>query len=257
MDTLFDLSGKRALVTGASRGLGLAIAEALAAAGSHVLMAGENDGEGRNACARLSDQGYSVAWTRCDVTIRHDLEASVALAAKPGGAFDILVANAGISDKMLGSTADDPDDYKRVMHVNLDSVVALCTLAMPYIKANGGGSIILMSSLAALRGNGRLGPYALTKAALAQLARNLAVEHGPDNVRANAIAPGFIRTDLAAGLLADEGFMARRMQMTPLRRPGEAFEVAGAALFLASKAGGFVTGQTLVVDGGTLITDGS
>jgi NAD(P)-dependent dehydrogenase (short-subunit alcohol dehydrogenase family) len=111
--------------------------------------------------------------------------------------------------------------------------------------------------LSALRGNRHLGPYALTKAALAQLARNLAVEFGPENIRANAIAPGFIRTELAAPLLQDHAFMARRLQNTPLRRPGEPSEVAGPALLLASAAGAFITGQTLVVDGGTLVTDGS
>jgi NAD(P)-dependent dehydrogenase (short-subunit alcohol dehydrogenase family) len=143
------------------------------------------------------------------------------------------------------------------MRVNLHSIVQLCALAVPALKARGGGSIILMSSLAALRGNKSIGPYALTKAALAQLARNLAVEFGPDNIRANAIAPGFIRTDLSASLMANEAFMARRMQNTPLRRAGEPSEIAGPAVFLASKGGAFVTGQTLVVDGGTLVTDGN
>jgi NAD(P)-dependent dehydrogenase (short-subunit alcohol dehydrogenase family) len=158
---------------------------------------------------------------------------------------------------MSGTVDVTPDDYQRVMSVNLDSIVRLCGLVIPHLKARGGGSIVLMSSIAGLRGNKALGPYALSKAALAQLARNLAVEFGPDNIRANAIAPGFIRTALAEPLLANEDFMARRMQNTPLRRPGEPEEVAGAALFLASPAGAFVTGQTLVVDGGTLITDGN
>jgi len=114
-----------------------------------------------------------------------------------------------------------------------------------------------MASLAGLRGNKTIGPYALSKAALAQLARNLAVEFGPDHVRANAIAPGLIRTELAAPLLANADFMKRRLQLTPLRRVGEPHEIAGAAIFLASAAGAFVTGQTLVVDGGTLVTDGA
>ena len=143
------------------------------------------------------------------------------------------------------------------MSLNLDSVVELCGLAVPHMLARGGGSIILLSSIAGMRGNKTLGSYALSKAALAQLARNLAVEFGPDGIRANALAPGFIRTELAAPLLADATFMARRMQNTPLRRVGEPEEVAGAALFLASGAGAFVTGQTIVVDGGTLITDGN
>jgi len=143
------------------------------------------------------------------------------------------------------------------MAINLRSQVQLCNLALPHLATRGGGSAILVSSLSGLRGNGAINAYALAKAGVAQLARNLAVEWGPRNVRVNAISPGFIRTELSAPLLADAAFMQLRMAMTPLRRPGEVQEVAGAALFLASPAGAFVTGHNLVVDGGTLITDGS
>jgi NAD(P)-dependent dehydrogenase (short-subunit alcohol dehydrogenase family) len=143
------------------------------------------------------------------------------------------------------------------MAVNLRSQVVLCNLALPHIAARGGGAAILVSSISGLRGNGRINAYALAKAGVSQLARNLAIEWGPRGVRVNAIAPGFIATELSAPLLADAKFMERRMGMTPLRRPGTPAEVAGAAVFLASPAGGFVTGQTLVVDGGTVITDGS
>jgi NAD(P)-dependent dehydrogenase (short-subunit alcohol dehydrogenase family) len=156
---------------------------------------------------------------------------------------------------MSGTLASDPAEHRQIMAVNLDSVVQLCRLAVPHLRSQGGGSVLLLSSLAGLRGNKSLGSYALSKAALSQLARNLAVELGPDNIRANAIAPGFIRTELAAPLLADEAFMARRLANTPLRRAGEPIEVAASALFLASRAGAFITGQTLVIDGGTLITD--
>jgi NAD(P)-dependent dehydrogenase (short-subunit alcohol dehydrogenase family) len=113
-----------------------------------------------------------------------------------------------------------------------------------------------MSSIAGLRGNKSIGLYGLTKAAVAQLARNLAVEWGPQGVRVNAISPGLIRTPLASGLLGNDLFMQRRLAMTPLRRVGEPHEVAGIAVMLASRAGGFITGQNLVVDGGTLISDG-
>jgi len=135
--------------------------------------------------------------------------------------------------------------------------VGLCNLALQRRAAGGGGSAILIPSLAGLRGNGRINAYALTKAANAQLARNLAVEWGQQNVRVNAISPGFIATELSAPLLADEAFMARRMAMTPLRRPGRPEEIAGAAVFLASPAGASVNGHNLVVDGGALISDGS
>jgi NAD(P)-dependent dehydrogenase (short-subunit alcohol dehydrogenase family) len=125
------------------------------------------------------------------------------------------------------------------------------------MAARGGGSVVLMSSIAGLRGNGSIGLYGLSKAALAQLARNLAVEWGPQGVRVNAVSPGLIRTPLAAGLLGDDAFMARRLQATPLRRVGEPEEIAGVVAMLVSRAGGFITGQNLVVDGGTTISDGS
>lgn len=254
---LFDLSGKSAIVTGASRGLGLATAEWLARAGARVTIASEDASQCDRAQKELASRGVSVDARKCDVTVAAEQAELVNATVRDFGGLDILVANAGTAGPVTGSLAIPSEDYRAIFALNLGSVVELCSLAVPHLRARGGGSIILMASLAGLRGNRSLGAYSLTKAALAQLARNLAVELGPDNIRANAIAPGFIRTELAAPLLADAAFMQRRMQMTPLRRPGEPEEVAGAALFLASRAGGFVTGHTLVVDGGTLVTDGS
>lgn len=140
--------------------------------------------------------------------------------------------------------------------MNLASVHALCASLVPGMASRGSGCVILMASIAASRGNRAIGLYGLTKAALSQMARNLAVEWGPRGVRTNAIAPGLIRTPLAQALLDDEDFMARRLAMTPLRRVGEPYEVAGVAAMLASPAGGFINGHTLVVDGGTLVSDG-
>lgn len=249
---LFDLSGKVALVTGSTRGIGRAIAEAMQAAGAKVVISSENTEDTAKAAEELGTIGITA-----DVTDREALAALVDGTTAAFGGLDILVCNAGITGQP-GPFADvDMDDFDRVMAINLRSQVVLANLALPYIAARGGGSAILISSLAGLRGNGAINAYALAKAGVAQLARNLAVEWGPRNVRVNAISPGFIRTDLSAPLLANEAFMARRMAMTPLRRPGEVEEVAGAAVFLASPAGAFVTGHNLVVDGGTLITDGS
>lgn len=255
--SLFDLRGKVALVTGGDRGLGHAIGQALAGAGAAVHLVSESLERVTEAVAGLREQGLAVQGHACDVRDEARQRALVAAILRQDAGLDVVVANAGVADAMAGSARGLDDDYRRVMAVNLDAVVSLCSAVVPPMKQRGGGSIILMASLAGLRGNRALGPYALAKAALAQLARNLAVEFGPDNIRANAIAPGFIRTELAAPLLADAAFMARRMQNTPLRRPGEPHEVAAAALFLAGAGGAFVTGQTLVVDGGTLVTDGS
>lgn len=249
---MFDLSGKRALVTGSTRGIGRAIAEGLIAQGAQVVISSEDAADTARVAGELGMPGLA-----CDVADDAALARLVDFAQAQLGGLDVLVCNAGITGK-AGSFADiDMDDYARVMGVNLRSQVVLCNLALPLVAENGGGAVILVSSISALRGNGRINAYALAKAGVAQLARNLAVEWGPRNVRVNAIAPGFIATELSQPLLDDPAFMARRMAMTPLRRPGNPQEVAGAAVFLASPAGGFVTGQTLVVDGGTLITDGS
>jgi NAD(P)-dependent dehydrogenase (short-subunit alcohol dehydrogenase family) len=252
MSSLFDLTGKAALVTGSTRGIGLAIAEALIAAGARVAISSENAGDTAAVATRLGMPGIVA-----DVTDNSALAALVDGTVAAFGGLDILVCNAGITGRGGRFSDIDMDDYDRVMAVNLRSQVVLANLALPHIAVQGGGSAILIASLAGMRGNSAINAYALAKAGVAQLARNLAVEWGPRNVRVNAIAPGFVRTEFSAPLLANESFMTRRMGMTPLRRPGEPHEIAGAAVFLAAPAGGFVTGQTLVVDGGTLITDGS
>ncbi|MBW8840623.1 MAG: glucose 1-dehydrogenase [Sphingomonadales bacterium] len=249
---MFDLSGKGAIVTGSTRGIGRAIAEALIAQGARVLVTSEDADDTRRVAAELEMPGR-----QCDVTDEPALAALVDRAAAEFGGLDILVCNAGITGR-AGSFAElDMADYARVMAVNLTSQILLSNLALPAIAARGGGAAVLISSLSGLRGNGRINAYALAKAGVAQLARNLAVEWGSRNVRVNAVSPGFIATELSQPLLDDTAFMARRMATTPLRRPGTPAEVAGAVVFLSSAAGAFVTGQNLVVDGGTLITDGS
>jgi NAD(P)-dependent dehydrogenase (short-subunit alcohol dehydrogenase family) len=194
-----------------------------------------------------------VSGIRCDVASAADLEGLVAGTLAAHGGIDILVCNAGITDRR-GDTS--VEDFDRVMAVNLRSQVALTGLSLPHI-AERKGSVILIASIGGIRGNAAVNAYALAKAGVAQLARNIAVQWGPRGVRANAISPGLIRTDLIAQLPQDTEFMQRRMQMTPLRRMGTAEEIGGAAVFLASPAGAFVNGHNLVVDGGTVITDGS
>lgn len=248
---LFDLSGKVALVTGSSRGIGYAIAEALAAHGARVVVSSEDPDDTAAAAERLGAVGIA-----CDVSDDAAIARLVAQTTERLGGIDILVSNAGIN----GGPSPDPLDmtvFDRVIAVNLRSMVVLAKHAMPQMAGRPGASAILIASIAGLRGNARIEGYAMAKAGVVQLARNLAVQWGPKGVRTNAIAPGLIETGFARGLMGDDAFMARRMQMTPLRRVGQPHEIAGAAVFLAAPAGGFVNGQVLVVDGGTVITDGS
>ena len=249
---MFDLTGKAALVTGSTRGIGRAIAEGLIAQGARVVISSEDAGDTARVAAELARPGLP-----CDVSDDAALARLVDFMISELGGIDVLVCNAGITGQAGPLAAIDMDDYASVMAINLRSQVVLCNLALPHIAERGGGAAILLSSLSGLRGNARINAYALAKAGVAQLARNLAVEWGPRNVRVNAISPGFIATELSQPLLDNAEFMARRMALTPLRRAGTPAEVAGAAVFLASDAGAFVTGHNLVVDGGTLITDGS
>jgi NAD(P)-dependent dehydrogenase (short-subunit alcohol dehydrogenase family) len=245
---MFDLTGKVAIVTGSTRGIGRAIAEAFVAAGASVVVSSENSAETREVAAVIGAHGIA-----CDVTDQAALAALVDRTIAQYGGLDILVCNAGITDSRERNNAEE---FDRVIAVNLRSQVALTQLALPHLEACK-GSVILIASIGGIRGNAAINSYALAKAGVAQLARNIAVQWGPKGVRANAISPGLIKTDLIANLPQDSDFMVRRMQMTPLRRMGEVEEVAGAAVFLASAAGGFVNGHNLVVDGGTVITDGS
>ena len=251
-DTIFSLEGKTAIVTGSSRGIGRGIAEAMVAAGARVVISSESEEDTRAVAAELNQPGIAA-----DVTDPVALKELVNQTIKICGAIDILVCNAGITGTPGSFQETGLDDFDHVLSLNLKSQVALSNLALPHMAQAGGGAVVLMSSISALRGNAAISAYALSKAGVSQLARNLAVQWGPKNIRVNAIAPGFIETELSKPLLENDEFMARRMQMTPLRRPGQVSEIAGAVVFLASDAGAFMTGQTMVIDGGTTVTDGS
>lgn len=255
--SLFDLRGQVALITGATRGLGRAIAGRMAEAGARVIVSSEDGTACDNTVSQLRASGHEAIGIPCDVSRRSAVEALVAHALERCGRIDTLVCNAGVAPHMgpIGTASDA--DWELTLTVNLRSVLWLTSLVIPGMAGRGGGSVIITSSIAGIRGNKAIGLYSLSKAGGAALARNLAVEWGPQNVRVNAISPGLIRTEFARPLLDDPEILARRLALTPLRRAGEPDEIAGVAVMLAAPAGAFITGQNIVVDGGTTIGDGN
>lgn len=254
---LFGLHGRTALVTGAASGIGWAIAELLAQQGAAVVLVDRDAQACTQAARSLQAAGAQALALACDVGSAADVARAAEAALQWQGRFDVLVCNAGMQGPAAPLAQASDEDWQRVFEVNLRGAARFADCVLPAMAAGGGGSVVLMASIAGLRGNGRIGLYGLSKAALAQLARNLAVEWGPRGVRVNAVSPGLVRTPLAAPLLEDAAFLQRRLAATPLRRIGEPHEVAGVVAMLASAAGAFVTGQNIVVDGGTLISDGS
>jgi NAD(P)-dependent dehydrogenase (short-subunit alcohol dehydrogenase family) len=254
---LFSLQGQAALITGATRGIGRAVATRMAEAGAQIVISSEDAAASEAAAAELCALGHEAIGLKCDVSSKEDVEALVARSLATLGHISVLVCNAGVAPHMGPLATANEKDWDLTLTVNLRSVGWLTSLAIPQMAARGGGAVIITSSIAGLRGNKALGLYGLSKAASAELARNLAVEWGPSNVRVNAISPGLIRTDFAQLLLSNPAVLERRLALTPLRRYGEPDEVAGVAVMLASPAGAFITGQNLIIDGGTTISDGN
>jgi NAD(P)-dependent dehydrogenase (short-subunit alcohol dehydrogenase family) len=247
---LFDLTGKVAVVTGASKGIGRAIAQRLAQHGARVVVSSRK----QDACDVVTQgiiaAGGEAITKTCNIGRKEELQALVDAAIAQWGRIDVMVCNAAVNPH-YGLSATLPDEaWDRVMNYNVRSNFWLANMVAPGMAERGGGSIIIVSSIGGLRGSTHLGVYAVSKAADMQLVRNLAAEWGPKNIRANAIAPGLIRTDFARALWEDPAKEKLRSRETPLKRIGEPDEIAGAAVFLASAAGSFMTGQTLVIDGG-------
>ena len=251
MANLFDLTGKVAVVTGSSRGIGRAIAERLAEHGAKVVISSRKPETCEPVAAGIRARGGEAMVIPCHIAHKEALQALADRTVAAWGGIDILVCNAAVNP-YLGPAAGASDEvYERVMGANVRSNFWLCNMVLPGMAARGGGSVIIISSIGGLRGSAQLGLYAISKAADMQLARNICVEWGPRNIRANAIAPGLVRTDFARALWEDPALYRKRTKDTPLQRIGEPDEIAGAAVFLASAAGSFMTGQTLVIDGGT------
>ena len=249
---LFDLGGKVAVVTGASRGIGRAIAERMAEHGASVVISSRNLEACEQVAADIRARGGEASAAACHIGRKSDLESLVQSTLARWGRIDVLVCNAAVNPYFGPSVEMSDEAYDRVMNSNVRSNFWLCNMVAPAMAERGDGAIIIVSSIAGFQGTDRLGAYAISKAADMQLARNLAVEWGARNVRANCIAPGLVKTDFAKALWDNPEILRKTVQHTPLRRIGEPDEIAGAAVFLAAPAGSFITGQTIVIDGGRL-----
>ncbi|WP_373087982.1 SDR family NAD(P)-dependent oxidoreductase [Sneathiella sp.] len=256
---MFDLTGKTAVITGSSKGIGKSIAEQMAKAGAKVTISSrkadicEEVAASINASLPKGSSGEAVS-IPCNINSKESLQNLVDETHKKFGDIHILVCNAALNP-YFGPSADCPDDaFDKVMSSNIKSNHWLCNMVLPEMKARKDGAIIIVSSIGGIRGSAVLGAYSISKAADMQLVRNLAVEHGADNIRVNAIAPGLIQTNFARALWEDPEILKRATSRAPLQRIGQPDEIAGAAVFMASSAGTFLTGQTLVIDGGQTIT---
>ena len=253
MSSLFDLTGKVAIITGSSRGIGRAIAERMAELGAKVVVSSRKADACAEVAAGIIARGGEALVQPCNIGRKEELQALVDATLAKWGRIDILVCNASINP-FYGPSFDISDEiFDRVYNYNVRSTFWLCNMTLPHMAAVGGGSVLVISSVGGLQGNDKLGAYAISKAAEMQLVRNLAVEWGDRNIRANAIAPGLIRTDFAKAIWDNPESHARATKTSPLGRIGEPDDIAGAAIFLCSAAGNFTTGQTLVCDGGRTI----
>ena len=254
MGGLFDLKGRVALITGSSRGIGRAIALRMAEAGARVVVSSRKLDACEEVVAEIRNAGGEAVAIACNISSKDELQALVAGTRAAFGKIDVLVCNAAVNPH-FGPSQEIPDSaFEKVLGSNVRSNHWLCQLVIPEMAERQDGAVIIVSSIGGLKGSAVLGTYGLSKAADMALARNLAVEWGPKNVRVNCIAPGLVRTDFARALWENPETYKTAIERYPLRRIGEPDEIAGTAVFLASQAGSFVTGQTIVVDGGATIT---
>ncbi len=255
MANMFDLTGKVALLTGASKGMGLAMAQGLAENGATVVISSRKQDQLDEAAAGINkavgrDAAVGIA---CNIGYPEQVEALVAKTRSQVGPVDILVGNAGVNP-YYGSITDIPDDaYEKTMKSNVQSDLWLAKAVMGDMIEKGEGSMMFTSSIGAFKPSTSLGVYGMSKLALIGLIRNLAAELGPKGIRVNAICPGLIKTDFAKELWSNPAAKERAENDIPLRRLGEAEDLAGLAVFLGSAASRYITGQAITVDGGSVM----
>ena len=248
---LFDLSGKVALVTGSSRGIGRSMAEELGRAGAKVVISSRKADACEAVLKEISGQGIEAMAKACNVSRKEELQSLVDATLAKWGRIDIVIANAATNPYYGPLTEIGDDAFDKIFANNLKSVLWLAAMTLPQMKQ--GGSFTLVGSIGGLIANTVIGAYGMSKAAGHHLVRNLAAEWGPKNVRVNAIAPGLIKTEFARALWEDPKRAEERVSNTPLRRLGEPRDIGGIAVFLASDAAAFITGQVIVADGGVTI----
>jgi NAD(P)-dependent dehydrogenase (short-subunit alcohol dehydrogenase family) len=249
----FRLDGKVAVVTGSSRGIGRSIAEHMAAYGAKVVISSRKQPACEEVAAAICAAGGEAIAVPANIGEKTQLVALVAATRRQWGRIDVLVCNAA-SNPYYGPMAGLPDEaFHKILQNNIVSNLWLANMVLPEMAQRNDGAVIIVSSIGGLKGTAALGAYAVSKAADMQLARNLAVEWGKHNIRVNCIAPGLVKTDFARALWDNPELLARTEAATPLRRIGEPDDIGGIAVFLASRAAAFVTGQTLVADGGITI----
>ncbi|MEE1656045.1 SDR family oxidoreductase [Microvirga sp. CF3062] len=253
MTNPFDLSGKVAIVTGSSRGIGRSIAETMASLGAKVVVSSRKIEACEPVVEGIREKGGEAIAVPCNISRKPEVEALVTNTRERLGQVDILVCNAAVNPVYGPMSSLTDEAFDKIMGANVKSNLWLCNLVMPEMAERGGGAVVIVSSIAGLRGTGVIGGYGISKAADFALARNLAVEWGPQNVRINCIAPGLVKTDFARALWEDPQALEQRNSQTPLRRIGTPDEIGPVAAFLASSASSFMTGQTVVVDGGVTI----
>jgi 2-deoxy-D-gluconate 3-dehydrogenase len=247
---LFSLAGKVAIVTGASRGIGRAIALGFAAAGADVAVAARSESDLETLAKEIDTMGRRAISVPTDVTDRSQIENLVTRTVSELGKVDILVNNAGGTKFMSPIVGLRPDGWDKVMTLNLDSVFHATQLGAQAMLNSGGGSIIQMASVAGIDGAQGLSYYSAAKGGVRLMSQAVAKELAEANVRVNSIAPGWVATDLNQQMRDDEGARKFAESMVPMKRFAEPEEIVGAAIFLASDASSFVTGTTIVVDGG-------
>jgi NAD(P)-dependent dehydrogenase (short-subunit alcohol dehydrogenase family) len=247
------LNGKVALVTGSTRGIGKSIAEELARAGARVSLSSRKAEACEAARADLANQGFDVIAQPCNIGRKEELQALVDATRAKWGGIDIVVSNAATNPYFGPLTGISDEAFDKIIANNVKSVLWLARMTLEGMAQRGGGTFIAVGSIGGILANTVIGAYGVSKAADHHLVRNLAAEWGPRNVRVNAIAPGLVKTEFARALWEDQARAAERIEATPLRRLGEPRDIGGIAVFLASDAAAFITGQCIVADGGVTI----